>query len=71
MEWDSLPHLSSEREFAYKLAAQELAKYCEEFSRWRESEKGQWSLGKISAPAGYARIAFLKKAHAPVPPSSA
>ena len=35
---DSLPHLSPEQEFAHKLAAQELAKYCQEFSRWRKSK---------------------------------
>ena len=71
MALDSLPHLSPEQEFAHKLAAQELAKYCQEFSRWRKSKKGQCSLGNISAPAGYAGIASLKKADAPVPHSSA
>jgi hypothetical protein len=71
MTSDSLPHLSPEQEFAHKLAAQELAKYCQEFSRWRKSKKGQCSLGKISAPAGYAGIASLKKPDPPVPHSSA
>ena len=36
MASDSLPDLSPEQEFAHKLAAQELAKYCQEFSRWRK-----------------------------------
>ena len=59
---DSLPHLSPEQEFAHKLAAQELAKYCQEFSRWRKSRKGQCSLGKISSPAVYAGIASHEEA---------
>ena len=36
MALDSLLHLSPEQEFALKLAAQELATYCQEFSRWRK-----------------------------------
>ena len=53
---DSLPHLSPEQEFAHKLAAQELAKYCQEFSRWRKSkgrsaasEKPQRAQGGIAS----------------------
>jgi len=71
MTMDSLPRLSPEQEFAHKLAAQELAKYCQEFSRWRKSKVGQCSLGKISARAGYAGITSLKKPDSPVPHSSA
>lgn len=63
----SLPHLSPEQEYALKLATQELAKYCQEFWRWRQSAKGQRSLDKISARAGYAGIAPLKKPDPPVP----
>jgi hypothetical protein len=71
MTSDSLPHLSPEQEFAHKLAAQELAKYCQEFSRWRKSKGGQCSLRKISAPAEYAALASLKKPDPPAPHSSA
>jgi hypothetical protein len=65
---NSLPHLSPEQEFAHKFAAHELAKYCQEFSSWRKSKDGQCSLGRISAPTGYAGIASLKK---PAPPGAA
>ena len=40
MPSDSLSRFSPEQEFAHKLAAQELAKYCQDFSRWRESQEG-------------------------------
>jgi hypothetical protein len=71
MSSDSLAHLSPEQESAHKLAAQELAKYCQELSRWRRSKRGQCSLEKISTPARYAGIASLKKPAPPVPHSSA
>ena len=67
---DSSPHLSPEQEFAHKLAAQELAKYCKELSRWRRSRKGQCSLGEISGPEVCASKATPKKPAHPVPPSS-
>ena len=57
MASDSLPDLSPEQEFAHKLAAQELAKYCQEFSRWRiakrgsaASEKSQRVQGMLTPP---------------------
>ena len=46
MPSDPLSHLSPEQESAHKLAARELAKYCQDFSRWRESKGGQSSLEK-------------------------
>jgi hypothetical protein len=67
---DSYPHLSPEQEFAHKFAAQELAKYCQELSRWRKSKGGQSSLENISAPVGYAGNASLKKPDPPMPHSS-
>jgi len=71
MPSDSLSRLSPEQEFAHKLAAQELAKYCQDFSRWRESSGGQYSLERISAPTGYAGSASLNKPDPPVPHPSA
>ena len=71
MTSESLPHLSPEQEFAHKLAAQELVKYCQEFWRWRDSKGGQTSLGEISAPAEYAALGSLKKPDPPAPRSSA
>ena len=67
MPSDPLSHLSPEQESAHKLAARELAKYCQDFSRWRESKGGQSSLEKISAPTGYAGSASLNKPDPPVP----
>jgi hypothetical protein len=67
MPSDSLSHLSPEQESAHKLAAHELAKYCQDFWRWRKSKEGQCSLGRISAPGGYAGIASLKKPAPAVP----
>jgi hypothetical protein len=71
MALDSLPHLSPEQEFAHKLAAQELAKYCQEFSRWRRSkglsaasEKSQRGQGMLISPP-------MKKPDPPVPHPSA
>lgn len=71
MSSDSLPHLSPEQEFAHKLAAQELAKYCQEFSRWRKSKgysaaskKSQRAQGMLDSPP-------MKKLDPPVPHSSA
>jgi hypothetical protein len=66
MTSDSLPNLSPEQEFAHKLAARELAKYCQELSRWRKSKGGQSSLGKVSAPVGCAGSASLKKPDPPI-----
>lgn len=65
MPSDPLSHLSPEQESAHKLAARELAKYCQDFSRWRKSKEGQCSLGRISAPAGEAGIASREKASTP------
>lgn len=50
MPSESLPELSPEQKFAHRLAAQELAKYCEEFSRWRRTRRGSAALNK-SLPA--------------------
>jgi hypothetical protein len=71
MTSESLPHLSPEQDFAHKLAAQELVKYCQEFSCWRWSKGGQYSLGEISAPAEYAPLGSLKKPYPRAPHSSA
>jgi len=40
MEFDSLPDLSPEHSYAHKIAAKELAKYCEEIARWRTAKRG-------------------------------
>ncbi len=39
MELNSYPDLSPEYSNAHKIAARELAKYCQEFDRWRRAER--------------------------------
>ena len=39
MEFNSYPDLSPEYSNAHKIAAKALAKYCQEFDRWRTTER--------------------------------
>jgi hypothetical protein len=71
MASDSLPHLSPEQEFAHKLAAQELAKYCQEFSRWRNSKGCSAASEKSPRVQGMLVSPPMKKPDPPVPHSSA
>jgi len=48
MEFNSLPDLSPEHLYAHKIAAKELAKYCQEFARWRTAKRG--SAGLVHSP---------------------
>jgi hypothetical protein len=67
----SLPDSSPEQEFARKLAAQELAKYCQEFSRWRKTKRGSAALDKSLRTQGTLAPPPVKKPDTPVPHSSA
>lgn len=61
MPSDLLPELSPEQKFAHKLAAQELAKYCQEFSRWRRTKWGSAVLyGSLPAKRMLASIPVKK-----------
>jgi hypothetical protein len=71
MPSDSLPELSPEQKFARKLAAQELAKYCQEFSRWRRTKRGSAALDKSLRAQGTLGPPPLKKPDSPAPHSSA
>jgi hypothetical protein len=68
MPFDSLPDLSPEQLFARKFAAQELAKYCEEFSLWRRTKRGSAALNKPLHTQGPLP---LNKPGPPAPRSSA
>jgi hypothetical protein len=68
---DFLPELSPEQEKAHKLAAQELAKYCEEFSRWRKTKRGSAASEKSLRARGMPVPPPTKKPGSPVPNSSA
>jgi hypothetical protein len=70
MASDSLPDLSPEQEFAHKLAAQELAKYCQEFSRWRMTKWGSAASAKSQRAQGTLVPPHTEKPDPPVPHSS-
>lgn len=63
--------LSPEQELARKLAAQELAKYCQEFSCWRKTKRGSAALDKSSPLQGTQGPLSMKKPDSPAPHSSA
>ena len=67
----SLANLSPEQEIAHKLAAQELAKYCEEFSRWRKTKGGSAASNKSLPAQGTLAPTPVKKPDPPAPHSSA
>jgi hypothetical protein len=71
MTSDPLPDFSSEQEFAHKLAAQELAKYCQEFSRWRMRKQGKAALQESQPPQGILAPSPRKKPDPSIPHSSA
>jgi hypothetical protein len=71
MPSDSLPDLSPEQKCARRLAAQELANYCQELSRWRETKRGSAASDKSPRPQRTLAPPPLKKPDTPAPPSSA
>ena len=71
MPSDSFPDLSPEEEFAHKLAAQELAKYCQEFSRWRKTRRGRAILDECRPAPPTLAPPSIKDPGPPAPRSSA
>ena len=71
MASDSIPDLSPEQEFARKLAAQEVAKYCQEFWRWRIRKRGSTGSEKSQRAQAMLVPPPMKKPDPPVPHSSA
>jgi hypothetical protein len=71
MPSDSLPDLSPEQEFAHKIAARELAKYCEEFSRWRIRKRGRAASEKSQRVQGMLISPPIEKPDPLAPRSSA
>ena len=63
MEFNSYPDLSPEYTNAHKIAARELAKYCQEFDRWRTAER--FSDGQAQDP----RRRGMLVPHRPVRPA--
>jgi hypothetical protein len=71
MPSDTSPDSSPEQSFAHKLAAQELAKYCQEFSRWRRTKRGSAALEKSLPAQGAPGPISPKKSDPPAPHSTA
>ena len=71
MPSESVHDFSPEQEFAHKLAAQELAKYCQEFSRWRKTKRGSAALGKPLPVQSMQEPPPMKKPASPPSQSSA
>ena len=64
------PESSPDQDFARKLAAQELAKYCEEFSRWRGTKRGRAAIDQSRAKLDTLRAMPIKKPDGPAPRTS-
>jgi len=65
MSSDPLPDLSPEQISARQLAAQELAKYCQEFARWRKTQRGRAAVVNPLAARRSAEAASVKKPELP------
>jgi hypothetical protein len=70
MPSEFIPDLSPEQKFARKLAAQELAKYCQEFSRWRKTKRGSAAMDESLRAQGTLAPPLMKKPDTPAPRSS-
>jgi len=68
---DSSSELSAEEKLARKLAAQELAKYCQEFSCWRRTKRGRAIMDKPLPAPGTLGSPPMKESDPPAPHSSA
>jgi GH24 family phage-related lysozyme (muramidase) len=71
MPSDTLPELSPEQNFAHKLAAQELAKYCQEFSRWRKTKRGRAAVDNTFAVRRTLEVASMQEPEQPSSPTPA
>jgi len=65
------PDTSSEQAFARKRAAQELARYCQEFSRWLETKRGRAAVDQSLPKQAILRPTPMKAPDAPAPRTSA
>jgi len=64
MPSESLSDLSAEQVSAHKFAARELARYCQEFSRWRKTKRGAIALDRVRRLKD-AQVPFSSKPGAP------
>ena len=71
MASNSLPDLSPEYAYAHKIAAKELAKYCQEFARWRTAERVSACLIQSPRKQGMLVMPLTEKPDPPVPHSAA
>ena len=71
MPFDTLPELSPEQNFARKLAARELARYCQEFARWRQTKRASAAVDNSLAACRTPAVASTKEPKLPSSLSSA
>jgi hypothetical protein len=71
MAFDSLTDLSPEHAYAHRIAAKALAKYCQEFARWRAAERVSTGLPQSKRPQGMLVTPLTEKPDPPVPNSAA
>ena len=65
MSSDLLPYLSPEQISAHQLAARELARYCQDFARWRKTRRGRAAVNNALAPRRAPGEAPVKKPELP------
>jgi len=71
MPSDALPELSPEQNSARKLAAKELAKYCQEFSRWRKTKRGSAAVDSSPRERSRLEVPSMQEPEQPSSPTSA
>jgi hypothetical protein len=71
MPSEFIPDLSPGQKCARRLAAQKLANYCQELSRWRETKRGSAALDKSPRAQRTLAPPPMKNPDSPAPPSSA
>jgi hypothetical protein len=70
MSSNTLPDLSPEHAYARRIAARELARYCQEFDRWRTRKRD--SAGSVHSPRlGRILVPRLNEKPGPLEPHSA
>jgi GH24 family phage-related lysozyme (muramidase) len=62
---DPLPHLSPEQISSHQLAARELAKYCQDFARWRKTKQGRAAVDNPLATRRTAEVPSVEKPKLP------
>jgi len=67
MEFNSLTDLSPADAYAHKIAAKELAKYCQEFAHWRAADRVSTGSAHSPRPQGMPVTPLTGKPAPPIP----